>query len=341
MFNNFFKSFFIIVVILLVSSLKSYASDEKFLEEKILLDGLKSVITIEFSPKGRLFMLEKNGKVLFFDKGEMKTWYEFKDIETGGEKGLLGIAFDPEFNKNKYVYFYYTVGRNSLRVVRLKEENNFGKNETLVFEVIDNVWASNHNGGDLEFGEDGKLYLTIGDGGGMPGKRSQNMNLALGKIIKLDVRGKLPLNFDSTMIYALGLRNSFRMAFYKGKLFATENGPSDHDEINLITEGSNYGWPLEKGIKKDNKYRNPIYDFGKEAVSPTGIVFLKDSIYVSDYNFGRLYKGSMSKNGTKILNFRKIWEKKERGAGFADLTVKGSKIYGAMFNKVIVFEVND
>lgn len=343
MFNKIFKSFITFFFFIFCITLESFGNDNIYIKDSVLIDGLNGVITIEFSPDGRLFMLEKSGKVLTLEKEEIKSWYKFKDVEKRGEKGLLGIAFDPDYKDNKYIYFYYTKGRHSLRVVRLKEENGFGKDETLLFEVIDNVWGTNHNGGDLEFGDDGKLYLTIGDGGGTPGTRSQRKDMPLGKIIKLDIRKKLPLNFDEPMVYARGLRNSFRMAFYRGKLFATENGPSDHDEINLIVENGNYGWPDEKGMKKENKFINPLYDFGAISVSPTGIVFLEGNIYVADYNFGRLYRGTMSKEGDKILNFKKIWEKKGKGynPGFADLALYKGKIYGAMFNKIVVFEIID
>lgn len=276
------------------------------------LTDLNVVITLQFSPDGRLFMLEKNsGLVRVVKDGKLidKPWAKMF-VDPVGERGLLGIAFDPNFKDNSYVYFYYSVpGSLNNRVVRLKEKDGMGAKigvgETLVLEIPDHIKATNHNGGNIAFGPDGMLYITTGDGGGKPGRSHDDTNL-LGKMLRVDVAGALPVKYKkpSDIIFAKGLRNSFDLAFnpLSNKLYATENGPIGYDEINLVEEGGNYGWPYEKGRSLRNKFTNPLWDFGIRSVSPTGIVFYpsgkevgnfpgeyQGKMFVVDYNFGRVY----------------------------------------------------
>lgn len=325
------------------------------------LRGLNVVITLEFSPDGRLFMLEKNsGLVRVVKDGKLldEPWAKL-NVDPVGERGLLGIAFDPNFTENKFVYFYYSVP-NSLnnRVVRLEDKDAVGVYETLVLEIPDHVRATNHNGGNIKFGPDSLLYLTTGDGGGQPRRgtpgRSQDDTNLLGKILRVDVTGDLPVKYEkpSDLFFAKGLRNSFDFAFNPGnnELYATENGPIGYDEINLIKENGNYGWPYEKGRNISNKFTNPLWDFGIRSVSPTGIVFYPDggnfpdkykgNMFVVDYNFGRLYRIKLSGKAMDMIAKKdfKIWYKNLSGDGSAklsDITVgPNGSLYCAAFTKV-------
>lgn len=319
------------------------------------LTGLEICITLEFSPDKRLFFLEKNsGRVRVVKDGRLlaEPWAEI-EVDGRGERGLLGIAFDPAFDKNKYVYLYYSVpGSTNNAVLRLTERDGQGVDPTKVLEIEDFISATNHNGGDIKFGPDNMLYITVGDGGGAPG-RSQEIDNLLGKILRVDIRGELPIRYDkpSDIFYALGLRNSFRMAWnpLSRTLYATENGPIGRDEINAIVEGGNYGWPAEKGFKERHRYSNPIWDFGLRGVAPTGIVFypewgnfpieFKGNMIVTDYNFGRLYRIVLS--GANLDRIEKkdfhLWMK----AGFADTTFADitvgpdGALYLAGFHKIV------
>jgi glucose/arabinose dehydrogenase len=226
------------------------------------------------------------------------------EVDPVGERGLLGVAFDPAFEKNRFVYFYYSAPESpNNRVVRMKEVEGRGGEPVKVIEIEDHVPASNHNGGNINFGPRGFLYITVGDGGGSPGRSQDDTNL-LGKILRVNVRGELPVRYKkpSDIFYAKGLRNSFDMAWNPANftLYATENGPVGYDEINRIVRGGNYGWPVEKGFNADHIYENPIWDFGLGSVAPTGIVFYptwgnfpreyRDNMFVVDYNYGRVYR---------------------------------------------------
>ncbi len=319
------------------------------------LTGLDICITLEFSPDGRLFFLEKNsGRVRVVKDGRLipEPWAEI-EVDGHGERGLLGIAFDPAFAENKYVYLYYSVPRSTdNRVIRMTEISGKGVEPVKVLEIEDFVAATNHNGGDIEFGPDNMLYISVGDGGGAPG-RSQDPGNLLGKILRVDPRTPLPIRYKkpSDIFYALGLRNSFRMAWnpMSQTLYATENGPVGRDEINLLEAGGNYGWPVEKGFKEGHKYSNPIWDFGLMGVAPTGIVFypqrgnfpneFKGNMIVTDYNHGRLYRIVLS--GENLDRIEKkdfhLWMKAGfADTQFADITVgPDGALYLAGFSKIV------
>ena len=316
------------------------------------IDGLDQCITVSFAPDGRLFYLEKPGRVWFIENG-MTRFFAGLKVDTSGERGLLGIAFDPDFTQNGFIYFYYSV-KESLnnRVVRMKEVGGKGTDETLVLEIEDFMKASNHNGGDIKFGPDNMLYVTVGDGGGSPG-RSQNTTNLLGKILRIDPRAPLPIKYNSPedIFYARGLRNSFRMAWnpYNQTLYATENGPIGRDEINRITEGGNYGWPREKGFRPRNRFINPMWDFGPRAVSPTGITFYPwwgnfpgeyhGNAFITDYNYGRIYRVKLTGKQLEIIEPKNMQIWKEEGFAsttFADITVgPDGALYLAGFSKIV------
>lgn len=319
------------------------------------LTSLNVCITLAFSPDKRLFFLEKNsGRVRVVKDGELqeKPWAELS-VDPGGERGLLGMAFDPLFKENGFVYFYHSV-RHSLdnRVVRMREVDGRGVELVTVLEIEDFVTASNHNGGNINFGPDGFLYITVGDGGGWPGRSQDDTNL-LGKILRVDVRGPLPISFDkpSDIFYARGLRNSFDMAWNPANdtLYATENGPVGRDEINMILPQGNYGWPDESGFDTSNVRKNPLWDFGLRAVAPTGIVFYpeggsfpeeyKNNMFVTDYNYGRIYRVRLS--GPRLDRIEEkdmgVWmEEGFADTTFADITVgPDGALYLAGFSKIV------
>jgi glucose/arabinose dehydrogenase len=322
------------------------------------LTGLNDCITLAFAPDGRLFFLEKNtGRVRVAKDGRLDPvpWVKLT-VDPVGERGLLGIAFDPDFKKNGFVYLYYSVaGSTNNRVVRLQEVNGRGRGLVKVVEIKDHVRASNHNGGNINFGPDGYLYITVGDGGGSPGRSQEDSNL-LGKILRVNVRGPLPVKYKrpSDIFYAKGLRNSFDMAWNPANniLYATENGPIGRDEINRIVKGGNYGWPEEMGFDSNHVYENPLWDFGKTSVAPTGIVFYpqwgnfpdeyKHNMFVVDYNYGRLYRIRLS--GERLDNIGKedflVWMPVDfAGTVFADITVgPDGALYLAGFSKVVKIE---
>ncbi len=243
-------------------------------------------VAMAFAPDGRLFYNElRTGRVRVVENGVLRE-EPFYDFAVAGqpETGLLGIAFDPGFAENRYVYFFYTEARDGKqdgdtngpnRVVRLTEVDGVG---TDLVELLELPSGFIHNAGNLHFGPDGKLYVSLGntDRDGL----SQDLQSPAGKILRLNPDATIPednpLAGDPQRygaVYAYGLRNSFDFTFHPvtGELFATENGPGDNDEINLVRPGRNYGWPAS-GPQNRPGLADPLLAF-QEVVAPTGIEF--------------------------------------------------------------------
>lgn len=183
------------------------------------------------------------------------------DFRSGGEEGLLGLAFAPYFESSRAFYVYYTAGKPRRSVIaryeahsdRLEADYKTGK----VILEIDQDYR-NHNGGMLAFGADHYLYIALGDGGsaGDPKHRAQDGQSLLGKILRVDEQGRAPIDnpfinnpLVRDEIWALGFRNPWRFSFDRqtGELWATDVGQNAWEEVNLVTRGGNYGWRWFEG----------------------------------------------------------------------------------------------
>ncbi|WP_062059704.1 PQQ-dependent sugar dehydrogenase [Cellvibrio sp. OA-2007] len=216
------------------------------------------------------YATRQSGRVVRFqNNANVNTLTEVLNIEdrvdfSGGETGLLGMAFHPQFTVNRYVYFNY-IGRNAsnnleTRVTRFEVSSNGVINrDSEIILLRFNQPYSNHNGGQVAFGSDGYLYISSGDGGsgGDPQQNGQNKNNLLGKILRIDVNNisggrnyAIPADnpFATTggaaEIWAYGLRNPWRFSFDRktNELWVGDVGQSAWEEVNLVTAGGNYGW---------------------------------------------------------------------------------------------------
>jgi glucose/arabinose dehydrogenase len=220
-----------------------------------LLDG---PVAMAWAPDGRLFFNDRNsGNVRVYANGVLQNDPVIHyNVDTCSERGLLGLALDPDFESNHYVYVYYTAasgcGSTTNRVARFVETNGVGAGSTDIFSSTQT--AGNHNGGNIHFGQDNKLYISIGDNASAG--NSQNVTVKNGKMHRINPDGTIPGDnpvFTQTgalpSLYAFGLRNSFdfdidpltALSPYP-RIFASENGPSCDDEMNRIEAGYNYGW---------------------------------------------------------------------------------------------------
>lgn len=224
------------------------------------------------SPPGddRLFVVEQSGRVRIIEGGSLLS-QPFLNlsgrISTGGERGLLSIAFHPEYAENGYFYVNYTATDGATQVERFTVSDNPNRADSLSAFPILRVPqpASNHNGGLLKFGPDGMLYIGMGDGGGSgdPNGYAQNLETLLGKILRIDVDSAEPYAIPSgnpyvgdgnarPEIWASGLRNPWRFSFdhTAGLLYIADVGQNFLEEINVVSasqSGVNYGWNRMEG----------------------------------------------------------------------------------------------
>jgi len=223
-------------------------------------------LTVSPDDTNRLFVVEQDGRILMV-KGERVLPTPFLDISkklsTGGERGLLGLAFHPHFSSNGRLFVNYTRAQDRATVIAEYHASSNRNQVTLdesVLLVIPQPYG-NHNGGMIAFGPDHYLYIGMGDGGsgGDPENYAQNRNELLGKFLRIDVDQHPPYGIppDNPFvkehgrpeIFAWGLRNPWRFSFDRetGNLWAGDVGQNAWEEIDVITNGKNYGWRLLEG----------------------------------------------------------------------------------------------
>jgi glucose/arabinose dehydrogenase len=227
---------------------------------------------MEFAPDGRLFVCLQTGQVRVIKNGSLvATPFLNIQVDSSGERGLLGIAFDPNFINNHYVYVYHTVPTFPIhnRVSRFTAAGDVAApgSEVIILNLDNLSSATNHNGGALHFGPDGKLYIGVGENAN--GANAQTLSNLLGKVLRINSNGSIPTDNpfynsasgNNRAIWALGLRNPFTFAFQPGstRMFINDVGASTYEEINNGIAGSNYGWPVTEGPTNNPSFRSPIY----------------------------------------------------------------------------------
>ncbi len=285
----------------------SSAQSTNALQLDPFLSGLQAptFITSARDSSNRLFILEQPGRIRVLQPGS-RTTTVFLDITarvlSGGERGLLGLAFHPQYKTNRRFFVNYTRRTDGATVIAEYKvsatDANVAETEEKVLLTIAQPFA-NHNGGMLAFGKDGYLYIGMGDGGSAndPGNRAQNIEELLGKILRIDVdnaNGSVPYSSPSTNpffgstpgrdeIYALGLRNPWRFSFDRqtDELYCGDVGQGIVEEIDIIRLGGNYGWRVLEGTRctnlgpgscNDSKFTPPIYEYQHVGSNCSGSV---------------------------------------------------------------------
>lgn len=303
----------------------SSAADSPTISVRDFVVNLDVPWEIAFAPDGRIFLTERAGKILIIKDGKIQDepWMNL-DVAAIGEGGLLGLALDPEFSENHFVYVAYTyrIGVDKLqnRLVRLREDTSTGKgvmDKILLDNAAGNIF---HDGGRVKFGPDGKLYWTLGETGNP--QLAQDLSSLNGKILRINPDGTIPADnpFPGSPIYSYGHRNPEGLAWQPGtnRLYATEHGQSGgfygqgQDEINYIEPGKNYGWPVIHDDQTHEGMVNPIIQSGEsETWAPSGCAFATGGPWDGSFLFAglrgeTLYRLVLDKNDPrKVISFDK------------------------------------
>jgi glucose/arabinose dehydrogenase len=222
----------------------------------------------------RLYVVEQDGLIRYLVGGRVRgTFLDLRSaVTSGGEQGLLSVAFHPNYARNHRFYVNYTDRNGDTRVVEFRSRNGRGIRSTarqLLF--VDQPYA-NHNGGQLEFGPDGLLYVGMGDGGsaGDPGNRAQNLSQRLGKLLRANPLSSRP----AWRVVGYGLRNPWRFSFDRnGDLYMADVGQGDWEEIDYrpraqLNALANYGWNIYEGRAR---YKSGTPNSAGELVFPVEV----------------------------------------------------------------------
>jgi glucose/arabinose dehydrogenase len=255
---------------------------------------------MQFAPDGRLFVAEQGGRLRVVKNGALlPTPFVTLTVNATGERGLLGVAFDPDFAANQYVYVFYTATTPAIhnRISRFTASGDVA--DTSVGEVVildfDNLGgATNHNGGAIHFGLDGKLYAAHGDNAN--GANAQSLGTLLGKIIRMnpvsDPAAQIPsdnpfltaASGKNRLIWVLGLRNPFTFSIHptSGLTHVNDVGQGTWEEVNDAQAGQNFGWPTTEGPFPSASFpgfTNPVYSYRHSGGTPAGCAITGGAFY--------------------------------------------------------------
>lgn len=268
------------------------------LSPQVVASNLSFPTALRFAPNGDIIFTEKStGNVRRISGGTLQAAPMFNvGVEPEGERGLLGLALDPDYATNKFVYIFYSKANGTgNEVLRFTDDATPGTNPTV---IVPNLPSNSiHDGGRLEFGPDGKLYVTLGDIGDPA--NSQNNNVPTGKVLRYNSNGTIPADnpIAGNPLFSKGHRNCFGLAIDQtsGTVFVSENGPGCDDEVNRLQAGGNFGWrPGQPCGDADAGFLAPLSRFGN-VIAPTGI-----AVGTGDYA-GSLLMGSFNDNALRQI----------------------------------------
>ena len=296
--------------------------------ETIVVDGLVEPTAMAVAIDGRIFVAQQGGAVRVVRDGVLLAApFVTLAVNASGERGLIGIALDPQFSLNGFVYLHYTATTPTIhnRVSRFTAAGDVAvPGSEVALLDLPALGATNHNGGAIHFGPDGLLYVGVGENA--VGANAQSLSSPLGKILRIARDGTIPSSnpfFGATSgvnraIWALGLRNPFTFAFEpgSGRMLINDVGQNTWEEINEGMAGDNYGWPTTEGPTTDSRFTTPIFAYTQAATGGCAIVggafypLLSSPFpdeYAGDYFFADLCAGWIGHydfaTGVASLNF--------------------------------------
>ena len=304
-----------VLAALLVVPISGAARSSMALSLRPFLSGLDAPLYLAAtkSQPNTVYVVEQAGRIRVATNGKLSA-RPFLDIRSkvrsGGEQGLLSFAFHPSYANNHKLYVNYTDLNGDTRVIELRSRNGVAARTGRQLLFVDQPFE-NHNGGQLQFGPDGWLYVGMGDGGsgGDPGNRAQNLGRRLGKLLRINVNTKRPV----VQIVGYGLRNPWRFSFDRrgGDLYLADVGQSAWEEIDHTPRSSpgleNYGWRVFEGNHRYEQRQQPSgpgklvgpiaeYSHGQGCSVTGGYVYRGASVaaaqgryFYGDYCSGRIW----------------------------------------------------
>ncbi len=305
------------------------------------LTGLNQPVAFDFIPSTpNVIVTHKLSTASIYNLSTntlVSTFWTFTDsLNSGFERGVLGVTVDPNYASNNYIYVYYIHSNppNSntnqrSRVVGFTNAGNLGTNPTLIFDYLLGTIAGNHVGGNIHFGRDGKLYISLGETA--VSSNSQLLTNPRGKLLRVNSDGTIPTDnpyYDDgnpatgndDRIWIWGCRNSFDFCVspINDSIYVSENGANTFDEVNFCKKGRNYGWPNCEGYCSpyNPAYKNPMHVWGSPLPAVTGIMvynapqmpWLIGKLLVSDNDNGRIYQCDLNGTLDSVVNRTQIFD---------------------------------
>ena len=255
-----------------------------FTRDERWVTGLTNATAFAQAPDGRLFVAEQGGTLRVIKNGTLlATPFATFPVDAAGERGLIGVALHPDFVHNGFVYVYSTrkVGNVSHnRISRLTANGDVAaaSPELVIADLPSLSSATNHNGGGMHFGADGKLYVGVGENANPP--QAQDLSVPFGKLLRFNDDGSIPADnpFFATQsgfgqaVWAYGLRNPYTFSFQPGTgLLINDVGQNTWEEIDVGTAGANYGWPNSEGPDNlSSGITGPLFTYKHSDASPPG-----------------------------------------------------------------------
>ena len=255
-----------------------------FTRSDVWVGGLTDATAFTQAPDGRFFVAEQGGRLRIVKNGQLlATPFVQLLVDSSGERGLIGVTLHPNFAANQLVYVHHTTtqGGTHNRVSRFTASGDaaISATETPIVDLPGLSSATNHNGGALRFGADGKLYAGVGDNA--DGTKAQNRADPFGKLLRFNDDGTIPSDNPfcttpgnlSCAVWAYGLRNPFTLAVQPGtgRIHINDVGQNTWEEIDVGAAGANYGWPNSEGPDNvGSGVTGPLFTYKHTAASPAG-----------------------------------------------------------------------
>ena len=285
-----------------------------------VVGNIDEPVALVFLSNDILLVAERrSGRIRWVERGQLRqepfATVAVPHVSGYNEHGLLGLAVDPGYPAQPYLYAFHTVPNAQdqpvgQEVVRFTIANGRGTQPLVIIPNLPVSAGCCHNGGRIHFGPDGKLYVSIGDT--LRQNTAQDPRALSGKILRYNRDGTIPADNPFRVlpgnrpnaVFTMGHRNVFGIAVNPDtrQIYVTENGPNTNDEINHLVAGANYGWPTALGVTRDSRFRPPLWTSGNTTIAPTGATFYTGTdfpafhgdLLFANYNDGRLRRAIFS-----------------------------------------------